>query len=151
MKMALLLRRFLSTSPTPRPSSSNPFETTIRRRRVVVDPSYPDFEKQECLKWTDWKMLRDVKRRHMHAEHAQNRLNLKNIARCRVLPSVIRDVAWDERMATPRAATILYLRNRCALSSRPEGIVHQYRVSRIVFRDAADHGLVSGVIRAKWG
>lgn len=144
------LRRYLSTA-TRIARSGDPFETTIKRRRNVVDPSYPDFDKQECLKWTNWKMLRDVKRRYVHAGYGQYRLNLKNISRCRVLPSVIRDAALEERLATPRASSILFLRNRCAVTSRPRGIVHQYRASRIVFRDLADHGLVSGLIRAKWG
>lgn len=111
----------------------------------------PNFETVECLKWTNWRMLRDVKKRHKNSEYWQYRLDLKNISKCRTLPNVVRDIAWEERLSTPRASSVNQLMNRCAITSRARGKFYRYRLSRIVWRDLADHGLLSGVIRAKWG
>lgn len=132
-------------------SKGNPFETKINLRRQVTDPSYPNFEKQECLKWTNWRMLRDVKRRYIVSEYWQERNNLMSLAHCETLPSVVREIALEERNSTPRDASINVLVNRCALSSRSRGRHSRYRISRNIWRDMADHGLVSGNIRAKWG
>lgn len=115
------------------------------------DPSIPDFEKVECLKWTNWKMRRDVKRRHINANYWQFRNNMHSLANNRTLPTIVRDIALEERNATPRDASITHLNNRCALSSKPRGIFHKFRLSRIVWRDLADSAQISGAIRAKWG
>lgn len=129
----------------------NPYETKIVRRREVTDISMPDFEKQECLKWAKWSMLRNVKRRHLLMRYWQYRTNLKNIATCRTLPSVLRDAAFSERISnTPRQSSVNQIHNHCSLTSRSRGIYYKYKLSRMVWRDMADHGLVSGAIRAKW-
>lgn len=130
--------------------SGNPYETKITRRRQVADPSMPNFKGVECLKWTNWRMYRDVKRRHFNAEYWQYRQDLLNISTCKTLPNIIRDIAWEERLATPRESSANYLVNRCAITSRPRGKFPRYRLSRIIWRDLSDHGLLSGVIRAKW-
>ena len=131
--------------------TGNPYETKIPRRRQVENISMPNFEKIECLKWANWMMLRDVKRRHLNAKYWQYRLNMHSLAYCRTLPSVIRDIALEERNSTPRDASVNHLNNRCSLTSRGRGKFWRYRLSRIVWRDLADHGLLSGPIRAKWG
>lgn len=131
--------------------TGNPFQTEIKLKREVKDPSFPDFEKQECLKWAKWSMLRDVKRRHINCEYWQYRKNLKNVERCRTLPSVVREIGLEDRNATPRASSITWTNNKCAVTSRSRGIFHRFRLSRIVWRDMADHALISGAIRAKWG
>ena len=140
------IRRALSASKI-----TNPYETQISRRREVEDISIPKTDGVECLKWTNWRMRRDVLRRHMNARYWQYRNDLMSIANCRTLPSVIRDIATEERNSTPRDASVNHLRNRCALTSRNRGKLYKYRLSRIVWRDLADHGMISGAIRAKWG
>lgn len=131
--------------------TGNPFETKIKLKREIPDPSLPNFKEVECLKWTNWRMLRDVKKRYINAEYWQYRLNMKNIGRNMVLPSLVKDIAWEERMATPRDSSVTHLTNRCALSSRARGKFPRYRLSRNIYRECADHGQLSGVIRAKWG
>lgn len=131
--------------------TGNPYVTCITRRREVKDPSIPNFEYQEGLRWTNWRMHREVKRRHIVADYAQYRMNMHSLANCRTLPSVIRDVALEERNSTPRDASINHLVNRCSITSRARGKWPRYRLSRIIWRDLADHGLLSGSIRAKWG
>lgn len=129
----------------------NPYETKLNLKREIADISYPNFEEVECLKWSDWRMLRDVKRRYIHADYWQKRVNLKNLAKNRALPSLVRDIAWEDRMATPRNSSLNHLTNRCVLTSRARGKFPRYRISRLIFRDCADHGQLSGYIRAKWG
>lgn len=131
--------------------TGNPYATTLKRRREIKDPSIPNFEEIECLKWTNWRMLREVKRRHIVAKYAQYRMNMHSLANCKTLPSVIRNIALEERNSTPRDASINHLINRCSVTSRARGKLIKYRLSRIIWRDQADHGLLSGVIRAKWG
>lgn len=140
-----------STGSTHISYTGNPYETKITRRRKIDDPSMPNFEHVECLKWTNWKMLRDVKRRHQNGRYWQYRTDMKNIAYCQSLPNVVRDIALEERNSTPRDASVVRLNNRCSLTSRPRGKFALYRLSRIVWRDITDHGLMSGIIRAKWG
>ena len=50
----------------------------------------------------------------------------------------------------PRDGSIIRIRPRCALTSRPRGVVHRWRLSRIVWRDLADNNKLSGVQRAMW-
>lgn len=140
-----------TTSQTKFRGTGDPYATKIKRKRQVEDISMPTWDKVECLKWTNWRMRRDVKRRHLNAQYWQYRMNLKNILMSKNLPNVVRDLAIEERLSTPRDSSIANIRNRCAISSRSRGIFHKYRLSRIVWRDLADHGLISGAIRAKWG
>lgn len=148
-KTQCLLSRAISMVRTP--GLGNPYETSIRRKREVRDPSYPKFDEVECLKWADWRMLRDVKRRHINSQYWQSRINLKNLSHTRSLPNVIQDIAREEREALPRYSSICLLKNRCSITSRARGKLLHWRLSRIVWRDMADHGLISGAIRAKWG
>lgn len=131
--------------------TGNPFETKIAMKRQVKDISLPNFKEQECLKWSTWGMLRDVKRRHISSEYWQYRNNLMSVGYCRTLPSVVREMAIEDRNSTPREASATFRTNRCAISARSRGKLIQYRLSRIIWRDMADHGLVGGAIRAKWG
>lgn len=131
--------------------TGNPYETNIRRRRHVPDINIPNFEKQECLKWAKWTMFRDAGRRVCNSKYWQYRMNLQNISSSRTLPTAIRDLALEERLATPRRSSVNKVANRCALTSRFSGINHQFRLSRNVWRDQADHGLIAGYNRAMWG
>ena len=52
--------------------------------------------------------------------------------------------------ALPRDSSIIRIRNRCAFTSRPRGIVTRWRLSRIAWRHLADYNQLSGVQRAIW-
>jgi len=111
----------------------------------------PNFDHIECLKWANWMMLKDVKRRILNERYFQYRQQLHNIGKSRMLPSTIREVAIEDQQSLPRDSHRDRRNNRCAITSRPRGKLLRYRLSRIVWRDLADHGLISGAIRAKWG
>nr|XP_060630387.1 small ribosomal subunit protein uS14m [Anolis sagrei ordinatus] len=100
--------------------------------------------------YVDWRMLRDVKRRRMAFEYADQRLRLNALRKNKILPKELQEVASKEIAALPRDSCPVRIRNRCVLTSRPRGVVWRWRLSRIVFRHLADHAQLSGVQRAIW-
>ncbi|KAH0618243.1 hypothetical protein JD844_017258 [Phrynosoma platyrhinos] len=100
--------------------------------------------------YVDWRMLRDVKRRKMAFEYADQRLRLNALRKNKILPKELQEVADKEIAALPRDSCPVRIRNRCVLTSRPRGVVWRWRLSRIVFRHLADHAQLSGVQRAMW-
>lgn len=95
-------------------------------------------------------MIRDVKRRKMLTEYAPMRLRVNSLRRNDVLPLEIRQQADEQIASFPLDSTPLRIKKRCAVTSRPRGTVHKWRLSRIVFRHLADYNKLSGVQRAMW-
>ncbi|KAL2301434.1 hypothetical protein Nmel_010820 [Mimus melanotis] len=96
-------------------------------------------------------MLRDVKRRKLAYEYADERLRINAIRKNSILPKELQqEVADKEIAALPRDSCPVRIRNRCVLTSRPRGVKRRWRLSRIVFRHFADHAQMSGVQRAMW-
>jgi small subunit ribosomal protein S14 len=63
---------------------------------------------------------------------------------------VKQEVAFKMMDALPRDSSIVRIRNRCAFTSRPRGVVTRWRLSRIAWRHLADYNQLSGVQRAIW-
>lgn len=95
-------------------------------------------------------MIRDVKRRKCVTEHSKDRLRVNSLRKNDILPLELRELADAEIAAFPRDSSLVRVRERCALTSRSRGIVHRYRLSRIVWRNLADYNKLSGVQRAMW-
>ncbi|XP_010185597.1 PREDICTED: 28S ribosomal protein S14, mitochondrial [Mesitornis unicolor] len=95
-------------------------------------------------------MLRDVKRRKMAYEYADERLRINAIRKNTILPKELQEVADKEIADLPRDSCHVRIRNRCILTSRPRGVKRRWRLSRIVFRHFADHAQMSGIQRAMW-
>ncbi|NXX94927.1 RT14 protein, partial [Centropus bengalensis] len=100
--------------------------------------------------YVDWRMLRDVKRRKLAYEYADERLRINAIRKNTILPKELQEVADKEIAALPRDSCPVRIRNRCVLTSRPRGVKRRWRLSRIVFRHFADHAEMSGIQRAMW-
>ncbi|XP_006003168.1 28S ribosomal protein S14, mitochondrial [Latimeria chalumnae] len=100
--------------------------------------------------YVDWKMLRDVKRRQMAFEYANERLRINAIRKNTILPQELKETADKEIAALPRDSCPVRIRNRCVMTSRPRGVKRRWRLSRIVFRHLADHNQMSGIQRAMW-
>ncbi|CAG5896724.1 small ribosomal subunit protein uS14m [Menidia menidia] len=100
--------------------------------------------------YVDWRMLRDVKRRQMAFEHADERLRINALRKNIILPKELQEVADKEIAKLPRDSCPVRIRNRCVLTSRPRGVKKRWRLSRIVFRHLADHNQMSGILRARW-
>ncbi|XP_024081845.1 28S ribosomal protein S14, mitochondrial isoform X2 [Cimex lectularius] len=95
-------------------------------------------------------MAKDVRKRKTLAEFAVNKLRVNALRKNNVLPREIREIADKEISEFPRDAVGRRIRARCAITSRGNGNVLKWHVSRIVFRDLADHNLLAGVQRAMW-
>jgi len=50
----------------------------------------------------------------------------------------------------PRNASPVRLRNRDAIDGRPRGVLSQYGISRVRFRDMAHRGELPGVTKSSW-
>ncbi|KAG2461270.1 RT14 protein, partial [Polypterus senegalus] len=60
------------------------------------------------------------------------------------------EVADKEIAAFPKDSCPVRIRNRCVITSRPRGVKRIWRLSRIMFRQFADHSQMSGIQRAMW-
>ncbi|XP_058053642.1 small ribosomal subunit protein uS14m [Anopheles bellator] len=110
----------------------------------------PGVFQQVRHKWADWRMIKDHKRRQCVVKHADARLRVNSLRKNTILPVELRDIASSEIHAFPRDSSLVRVRERCAVTSRSRGIVHRWRVSRIVWRHQADYNKLSGVQRAMW-
>ena len=50
----------------------------------------------------------------------------------------------------PKDASPVRMHNRCKLTGRPKGYIRQFGVSRVMFREMANFGLIPGVKKASW-
>lgn len=105
---------------------------------------------QVRTKYADWRMIKDVRKRKCVEEHGVDRLRVNSLRKNDILPIELREMADLEIAAQPRDSSIVRIRRRCALTSRPRGVVHRWRLSRIVFRHLADYNKLSSVQRAMW-
>ena len=81
---------------------------------------------------------REVKRRKCCEKFAAKRTALKAAG----------DYAGLQKL--PRNASPVRLRNRCKITGRPKGYIRQFGVSRLVFREMAQTGLIPGITKASW-
>lgn len=76
--------------PSPLAGVGDVYKTQLVRKKVLADPSKPTFDKIECLKWAKWRMLRDVRRRHVFVDYWATRDALENVRKCKILPASVR-------------------------------------------------------------
>ena len=50
----------------------------------------------------------------------------------------------------PRDSSPVRMHNRCSLTGRPKGYMRIFGISRVMFRELANKGLIPGVIKASW-
>lgn len=93
---------------------------------------------------------RDKLRRQCVADHADERLRLRAILKNKLLPEVVQDKARNELSGQPRDASVTRIRSRCVLTGRGRGVLREYRLCRMKFRELADYGHISGLTRSSW-
>lgn len=81
---------------------------------------------------------RERKREKMVARYADKREQLKAEGR------------WEELQKLPKNSSKVRMHNRCQLTGRPRGYMRQFGVSRVLFREMANKGLIPGVSKASW-
>uniref|UniRef100_A0A2K6EAE3 Mitochondrial ribosomal protein S14 n=1 Tax=Macaca nemestrina TaxID=9545 RepID=A0A2K6EAE3_MACNE len=98
--------------------------------------------------YVDWRMWRDVKRRKMAYEYADERLRINSLRKNTICQKFFRlDVADEEIAALPRDSCPVRNQESVCYDVRPRGVKRRWRLSRIVFRHLADNQL-SGIQRA---
>ncbi|XP_026467096.1 28S ribosomal protein S14, mitochondrial-like [Ctenocephalides felis] len=114
-------------------------------------PVLPGFGIQQVrTKYADWRMIKDVRKRNTLKQFAAERLRVNSLRKNDILPVELREIADSEIAALPRDSSIVALKKRCAITSRPRGCVTRWRLSRIMWRHLADYNKLSGVQRAMW-
>ena len=81
---------------------------------------------------------REVKRRKMVAKYAEKRKALKEAGDFEALQKL------------PKNSSPVRLHNRCKLTGRPKGYIRTFGLSRVMFREMANKGLIPGVKKASW-
>jgi len=81
---------------------------------------------------------REVKRQKLVAKYAEKRKALKEAG------------DWEGLQKLPKNASPVRLHNRCKLTGRPKGYMRQFGISRVLFREMANNGLIPGVRKASW-
>ena len=81
---------------------------------------------------------REVKRAKVVAKYAEKRKALKEAGDYQGLQKL------------PVNASPIRMHNRCKLTGRPKGYMRQFGLSRVIFREMANNGLIPGVRKASW-
>jgi len=83
-------------------------------------------------------IAREAKRRKLHTKYAAKRAELKAAG------------DMEGLQALPKNSSPSRLKNRCALSGRPQGYMRDFGINRISFRELANKGLIPGVKKSSW-
>ncbi|TDN79988.1 SSU ribosomal protein S14P [Salegentibacter sp. 24] len=81
---------------------------------------------------------REVKRQKMVKKYADKRAALKEAG------------DFEGLQKLPKNSSPVRLHNRCKLTGRPKGYMRQFGLSRVMFREMANKGLIPGVRKASW-
>ena len=81
---------------------------------------------------------REVKRQKLVDKYADKRAALKAAG------------DYEGLQKLPKNASPVRLHNRCKLTGRPKGYMRTFGISRVMFREMANAGLIPGVKKASW-
>ncbi|AEV34027.1 30S ribosomal protein S14 [Owenweeksia hongkongensis] len=81
---------------------------------------------------------REVKRKETVEKYAEKRAALKAAG------------DYEALQKLPKNASPVRMHNRCKLTGRPKGYMRQFGLSRVMFREMANKGLIPGVKKASW-
>ena len=81
---------------------------------------------------------RENKRAKTVAKYAEKRKALKEAG------------DYEALQKLPRNASPVRMHNRCKLTGRPKGYMRTFGISRVMFREMANQGLIPGVKKASW-
>ncbi|MAQ31313.1 MAG: 30S ribosomal protein S14 [Flavobacteriales bacterium] len=81
---------------------------------------------------------REVKRAKLVARYAEKRAALKSSG----------DYTGLQKL--PKNASPVRLHNRCKITGRPKGYMRVFGISRVMFREMANKGLIPGIKKSSW-
>ncbi|VDN02929.1 unnamed protein product [Thelazia callipaeda] len=118
--------------------------------KVLKLDAYPYYVEREWWKhgnrmtfWSNWKMKKDVKRRHLLAELGPDRVRLKALKSNTILPAIIRDECAKKLHEFPKASCPNNIYHLCQFSGVRRGKLNRFHLHRQIFRHLADHGQLS--------
>ena len=80
----------------------------------------------------------EVKRAKLNAKYAAKRKALLEAG------------DYEALQKLPKNSSPVRMHNRCKLTGRPKGYMRQFGISRVMFREMANKGLIPGVRKASW-
>lgn len=83
-------------------------------------------------------IVRNRKRKKLVEKYAEKRAALKAAG------------DWQALDKLPKNSSKVRVRNRCEITGRPRAYSRQFGVSRNVFREMAQDGLIPGVKKSSW-
>ena len=81
---------------------------------------------------------REVKREKLVEKYAEKRKQLKEAG------------DYEALQKLPKNSSPVRLHNRCKLTGRLKGYMRTFGISRVMFREMANKGLIPGVKKASW-
>jgi small subunit ribosomal protein S14 len=96
------------------------------------------------------KIARNQQRMVVVERYAAKRLELKKALVDPASTDEQREAARLGLQKLPRDASPVRLRNRDSIDGRPRGVLSQYGVSRVRFRDMAHRGELPGITKSSW-
>ena len=81
---------------------------------------------------------RERKRERLAAKYAEKRKALKEAG------------DYEALQKLPKNSSPVRQHNRCKLTGRPKGYMRTFGISRVMFREMANQGLIPGVKKASW-
>ena len=81
---------------------------------------------------------RERKREKMAKKYAEKRKALKEAG------------DYEALQKLPKNASPVRQHNRCKITGRPKGYMRVFGISRVIFRQMANQGLIPGVKKASW-
>ncbi len=82
--------------------------------------------------------VRELKRQKLVNKYAEKHRTLKAAGN------------YEGLQKLPKNALSVRIHNRCKLTGRSRGYMRQFGISRIVFREMANRGLIPGIKKASW-
>ncbi|KAJ3075053.1 40S ribosomal protein mrp2, mitochondrial [Podochytrium sp. JEL0797] len=94
--------------------------------------------------------LRDRMARFLIAENEPQREALRLVFRDRNLPLMVRLKAQLELQKFPRYMRPVAVHNKCTESGKTRGMITEFKLSKILFREKALAGELPGVRKSTW-
>jgi small subunit ribosomal protein S14 len=96
------------------------------------------------------KLVKNAERARLVGVHATRRAELVAVIKDGNASPEAKDAAYARIYKMPRDSSKTRFRNRCQITGRPRGYMRGFGVSRIVFRELANQGMLPGVKKASW-
>ena len=93
---------------------------------------------------------REMKRQKLVERFSKRRASLKEIVRNKELPMEERFRAQIKLAKLPPNSSPSRLHNRCKITGRPKGYMRVFGISRVMFREMANNGLIPGIKKSSW-